>query len=376
MDGLQGDPKWAQPAFGESIWVMAQENGALPSLYLADHVKARPMNLQANTCVATQAGRLFIIDEQGIRIHQFEPSGEQHQPEIKFESPQALHNPHWLPATVLQNGNSTWLIWSSRHSIHLSKLGKDTCDLFNYPLTPIESRLSNLDRHPFLTPAVEKRHQLALWMDGDRVHSFNFTRKQKIEHPTPPMSGTHRAIPLLTDNSEQWLVIGGETGDLDSLGYSITEQSTRESGIVMRVIFDSLQAGTRFAVFTTESGLGTQLMSSLSNSRKINCHIYRRIGVLWREISSFTFKLDTEERNDNHQVNFDMQLDWNGDGFSDLVINDGKKNVRCYLSTVAGGLHEDSKAIGSTADILFQSPTAAIRFDRNGKSWAWQFLKP
>ena len=372
-------PKWATPADEQHIWVIAQDDGQLPHLSLWSSKSSHAVAAPPQTLVAVDGLDLFVIHQSHITRLRWVKNSWQQQDTWTFQKPHPIRVPFWLLAQTWTFEGLRYWAWSchetdQNHLIIAWAKGDQVTDRV-FPLPKPYIRPSSYQRTQFTTPILEKRGHFIWWIDGKTAQAFDLSHHKLHTFDMHELKGTYRYFQLWNGKSVDWLCSGGPAGSFGELGFQLGTTGTKTSGITIRILVDPLSQGTRVAVVTTEASVSSQLISALSDSRKIQVHLMRLQQGEWQIVSTTKMRFDTDERTPFQETSMDMFADFNQDGFADLVFNDGSRNMRVWMSNVVGGLSQNSADLGPAADILVSSSPYAIRFDYRD-TWTWSKVTP
>lgn len=318
-----------------------------------------------------------MVDQKSVREYSFTDQSLVQGKTYSIDQHYPIDWPHWSLGQVWQLAGKTWLAWMSGTQLVIAELAHGTAKTRAFEYTFPPERLANYTRIAFTVPAIERYNDTLFWTDSRALHRFVTANHDYQTDALPKLTGTYRATPIYGNERVEWLVMGGPTGELSELGfYCLSNPNQRGQGITTRFAMDPLNQGRRFVVFSVPASVGSQVMSALSGSQKITCCVFQHKQSNWTKTHSMTFKFDSDERSEFQKVSFEFGPDFNADQLADVLVSDGSKTLKVYLSTSDGGLSSRPEYLDSAADLVFVGQPYAIGLDHQNNQWTWKKITP
>jgi hypothetical protein len=104
---------------------------------------------------------------------------------------------------------------------------------------------------------------------------------------------------------------------------------------------------------------------------RFTCTLLVRRDDRWTRLNRFDFKVS---KSDEVDATMSAVTDWNGDGFSDVVVSDDREGLRAFVSNNRGGLIEEERGLGESGAVVLFLPRRIMRAVERARGWQVDLL--
>jgi len=339
------DPMWAVDS-GEGGWmILRQPPGDWPELWiLGSQGESRSVKLPPKlhrVAPIHASRRMYLIGPDWAALAEYDPDGQVRILRKRSVDLPRFTLPVWQlsPAHSLgvwfQIGTSAWLL-------------DPELNLHRLPPVKVE-------------PQADSNHLERMALGGQFMD-------RRVE--APALRSIEKAVGVPTRDGVSWFRYGGESGDLGSMGWSLSDgqRELKDEGIVVAFGPDAGGAD-RYVVLSITNSLFKLIGAGLFGSKRYRCHTLVRSDGRWHHRGEIAFSFKKEDR-EHFKTTLSWTLDANGDGFGDLLVADDPKGVRWFMSRGEGSFTEKPIQVDLPHDRLLASRSGLLAFRYSNQTWS------
>ncbi len=365
---LPAEPQGARAAGEHRFWLIAAEQGGLPTLHMLQGSETTAVALAPETLFAAVDGdELTCVTPRQVQRFRWQQGklNAIKQRDQAIAPPLGRSHP-WILLDWERVGKRNLLAVFDRERLVL--IGAD-----DQP--PRQISLPGAAFEPYLNTRVFGAEDCLHWNEGETFYRVTAMDPPQLERlPSPPHGDMAKTVVLGFARSQPvWLTHGGKRGALDSFGWRLdgADGSAAGEGIVTRFGVDRQAKRLKCIVFTVPNSLMGQVFRSIGSSRDFACDqiILNNQGKLGRA-DRFKVALAKPDRGKGaYELSWDTDL--NGDGYGDLILADDR-GLRLYASGATGFWSESPRALGGKVDALLFLPDRLLIANQSTKGWRFE----
>lgn len=325
----------------EELWVLRQPDGKMPQWWAWQKGETKPVELPGDSRFAAPLNRghkIFTISEEKAQIWQLQEDGRlKIQQEMTLgKMPKGIH-PR-LDALLEPFGDRLFLpTFEPEHLVFYPIREGRLEDPIVMARKP--THLEGSSQGQYMQPRVMAGSSGFVWMDAGACVTWDPNGPDKSQRPKMPMmKNMEQVAPIPTEAGLQWLIHGGERGDLSSFGWRLVHKKEKKAlvgkGIVTRFGFIRDDGPLRLVVWSVSQKIRSHAWSSISGSRTFYGQVLQFEQGEFKPIQELELKMAKGKR--RYAFGLFWQADLNGDGLADLVAADDKHGLRVFPSNKRG----------------------------------------